>query len=128
MFGGSGMPPKKKSTIHNRISQKLFDPIIPIKRINSYSIDKDPFFEDMRERIEDIKDEQKLTQMQNNVVFANKEVEEQIKLENERMRLEELENERMRLEDPSYENNNSVLIGSGLLIATITSVFLLLKS
>jgi len=138
MFGGNGMPPKKKSTIHEYISQELFNPIIPSNRINSYSIDKDPFFEDTRKRIEDIKDEQKLTQMQNNVVFANKEVEEQIKLENERMRLEELENERMRLEElenekmrlenPSYENNNSVLIGSGILIATITSVFLLLKS
>ena len=88
--------------------------------INSYSIDKDPYFEDMRERIEDIKDEQKLTQMQNNFVCANKEVEEQIKLENERMRLEE----QIKLEN---ENNNSLLFGSGILLATITSVFLLLK-
>ena len=120
MFGGNGMPTKKKSTIHEYISQELFNPIIPSNRINSYSIDKDPFFEDTRKRIEDIKDEQKLTQMQNNFVCANKEVEEQIKLENERMRLEE----QIKLEN---ENNNSLLFGSGILLATITSVFLLLK-
>ena len=125
MFGGSGsgMPPKKKDLKKDLLLEFGF--------FNSPEAEKK-----IKEEIEE--DNEKLAEMEDAVNSANKKEAEKNKLYDKIQEEKELADfeflsrlKKGTVEYPnnsnSEENNNYLLVGSGILFATITSVILLLK-